>query len=223
MTETPRRVRLVIADDHPIFRDGLRRLLESEPGFEVIGEAGDGAEAVERVTALQPDVLLLDVAMPHVTGLDALEQLARLPTTVRTVLLTASIDKEQIVLALQLGARGIVLKDTATKLLFKSIHAVMDGQYWVGQHQVADLIVTLQEMMAGSPDDTKKTYGLTPRELEIVGAIVAGNTNKEIARTLKISEDTVKHHLTNVFNKVGVSTRLELAIFAVHHKIIRDV
>jgi two-component system, NarL family, nitrate/nitrite response regulator NarL len=224
MPDTPRSVRLVIADDHPIFRDGLRRLLESEPGFVVVGEAGNGAEAVERVRKLQPDILLLDVAMPVVTGLDALEQLAHLSTSVRTILLTASVDKDQIVTALQLGARGVVLKDTATSLLFKSINCVMDGQFWVGRHEVADLIATLREMMAtGKDQERKKHFGLTPRELDVIGAIVGGSSNKEIAKTFTISEDTVKHHLTNAFNKVGVSNRLELALFAVHHRLVKDI
>src|SRR5918995_5694746 len=219
MASPVRTVRIVIADDHPIFRDGLRRLLESEPGFQVVGEASDGAEAVERAKALEPDILLLDVAMPRVTGLAALEQLAQLPKPVRTILLTASIEKPQIVTALQLGARGIVLKDQATSLLLKSIWCVMDGQYWVGHQAVADLIESLRKLMS-APEEAaprQKEFGLTKRELEIVGTIVAGYSNKEIAKSFAISEETVKHHLTNVFNKVGVSNRLELALFAVKH------
>jgi two-component system nitrate/nitrite response regulator NarL len=225
MANSTRTVRIVIADDHPIFRDGLRRLLESEPGFQVVGEASDGAEAIERAKELDPDILLLDVAMPRVTGIAALEQLAQLPKPVRTILLTASIEKPQIVTALQLGARGIVLKDTATSLLLKSIWCVMDGQYWVGHQAVADLIESLRKLMA-SPDEggppRQREFGLTKRELEIVGTIVAGYSNKEIAKSFAISEETVKHHLTNVFNKVGVSNRLELALFAVKHNLVRD-
>jgi two-component system nitrate/nitrite response regulator NarL len=225
MVSPTRTVRIVIADDHPIFRDGLRRLLESEPGFQVIGEASDGAEAIERATTLEPDILLLDVAMPRITGIAVLEQLAQMPKMVRTILLTASIEKPQIVTALQLGARGIVLKDTATSLLLKSIWCVMDGQYWVGHQAVADLIESLRKLMS-SPEETgpprQKEFGLTKRELEIVGTIVAGYSNKEIAKSFAISEETVKHHLTNVFNKVGVSNRLELALFAVKHNLVRD-
>jgi two-component system nitrate/nitrite response regulator NarL len=224
MASPVRTVRIVIADDHPIFRDGLRRLLESEPGFQVVGEASDGAEAIERAKELDPDILLLDVAMPRVTGIAALEQLAQLPKPVRTILLTASIEKPQIVTALQLGARGIVLKDTATSLLLKSIWCVMDGQYWVGHQAVADLIESLRKLMA-APDEgppRQREFGLTKRELEIVGTIVAGYSNKEIAKSFAISEETVKHHLTNVFNKVGVSNRLELALFAVKHNLVRD-
>jgi two-component system nitrate/nitrite response regulator NarL len=128
-------IRIVIADDHPIFRDGLRRLLESEGEMKVVGEACDGREAVKLATEIKPDILLLDLAMPHHTGLDALRDLntnAGAAVAVRIILLTAAVEKKQVVEALQLGARGVVLKDSATQLLLKSIHAVMAGEYWVG-------------------------------------------------------------------------------------------
>lgn len=214
-------VRIVIADDHPIFRDGLRRLLESRPGFEVVGEARDGGEAIQLVASLAPDILLLDMAMPRVTGLAALRDLATAAGPTKTILLTAFIDKTDIVTALQLGARGVVLKDSATELLFNSIRSVLDGQYWVGREAVEGLIQTLRDVMASEKTEPRKqTFGLTRREFEIVGAIVAGDTNKDIAKRFSISEDTVKHHLTNIFNKTGVSTRLELGLFAVHHKLV---
>jgi DNA-binding NarL/FixJ family response regulator len=218
-----RRIRILIADDHPIFREGLRRLLESDGSFEVVGEGQDGGEAVQLAQKLQPDILLLDVSMPRVTGLTALEELSRANHAVRTILLTASIGQSDIVTALQLGARGVVLKDAATRLLFKAIRCVVDGQYWVDRESVSDLVQSLRSLMATAQEQTrKKTFGLTKRELEIVGAIVAGNSNKDIAQKFTISEDTVKHHLTNVFNKVGVSNRLELALFAVHHKLVDE-
>jgi len=218
-----RPIRIVICDDHPIFRDGLRRLLESEGGFQVVGEGHDGHDAVKLVRQHSPDVLLLDVSMPRLGGLGALEQLDEASSTVRTLLLTASIGKADVVTALQLGARGVVLKDAATELLFKSIRCVMDGQYWVGRAGVKSLVETLQQLLSQDDTEAKKNFGLTKRELEIVGTIVAGYQNKEIAQRFSISEDTVKHHLTNIFNKVGVSNRLELALFAVHHKLVREI
>lgn len=212
-------IRILIADDHPIFRDGLRRLLESEREFKVVGEASDGIEAVNLVRQLKPEVLLLDLAMPRRAGLDALREMSSGPESrsVRVVLLTAAAEKDQIVEALQLGARGVVLKDSATQILLKSIRAVMNGEYWVGRESVSNLVQYLRNLVDSSSVETrKKRYGLTPRELQIISAVVAGYANKEIAEHFRISEDTVKHHLSNVFDKLGVSTRLELALFAVN-------
>jgi DNA-binding NarL/FixJ family response regulator len=211
-------IRILIADDHPIFRDGLRRLLEAEPGLKVIGEAQDGAEAVRLTRQLRPDILLLDLAMPRHPGLEALRDLSvGSGNGVRVILLTAAAEKHQIVEALQLGARGVVLKDSATQLLLKSIHTVMTGEYWVGRESVSNLVQYLRTLVQSSSEESRqKKFGLTPRELEIVSAVVAGYSNKEIAEYFKISEDTVKHHLSNIFDKLGVSTRLELALFAVN-------
>lgn len=215
-------IRILIADDHPIFRDGLRRLLEAEPKFVVVGEACDGAEAVNLARQLKPDILLLDLAMPRHPGLEALREMnsSSGPHSVRIILLTAAAEKNQIVEALQLGARGVVLKDSATQLLLKSIDTVMAGEYWVGRESVSNLVQYLRTLVQSSGEEARqKRFGLTPRELEIVSAVVAGYANKEIAEYFKISEDTVKHHLSNIFDKLGVSTRLELALFAVNQSL----
>ena len=213
-------IHILIADDHPIFRDGLRRLLEAEQGLKVIGEACDGAEAVRMARQLKPDILLLDLAMPRHPGLEALRELGTGQQSVRVILLTAAAEKQQIVEALQLGARGVVLKDSATQLLLKSIHTVMSGEYWVGRESVSNLVQYLRSLVQSSGEEARqKKFGLTPRELEIVSAVVAGYANKEIAEYFKISEDTVKHHLSNIFDKLGVSTRLELALFAVNQSL----
>jgi len=214
--------RILIADDHPIFRDGLRRLLETEPDLKVIGEACDGAEAVKLAKQLKPDILLLDLAMPRHPGLEALREMssASNQNAVRVILLTAGAEKAQIVEALQLGARGVVLKDSATQLLLKAIHTVIAGEYWVGRESVSNLVQYLRTLVQSSGEEARqKKFGLTPRELEIVSAVVAGYSNKETAEYFKISEDTVKHHLSNIFDKLGVSTRLELALFAVNQSL----
>jgi DNA-binding NarL/FixJ family response regulator len=220
-TATPARVaRIVLADDHPIFRDGLRRLLEGERDLLVIGEASNAEEALSLTRTLEPDILLLDLAMPKVSGLEALRALSERPNSTRVILLTAAIDKVDIVKALQLGARGLVLKEAATSLLMKAIRTVMAGEYWVGRENVSDLVVALRELGAEAErPDPQKNFGLTDRELQITGLVVAAAGNKEIAEKLGISEKTVKHHLTNIFDKVGVSSRLELALFAINNNI----
>ncbi len=215
-------VRIVIADDHTIFRDGLRRLLESEPEFEIVGEAADGAEAVQLVQQAHPDILLLDLAMPRMPGLEALRELSELRATTRVILLTAAIEKRQIIEALQVGARGVVMKDAATQMLIKAMRTVMSGQFWVGREAVTDMVQYLRDQLASQPQPKAKSYGLTRREIEILGTIVAGLSNKEIAQKFSLSEDTVKHHLTNIFDKVGVSSRLELALFAINNRLIEQ-
>lgn len=209
-------VRIVIADDHPIFRDGLIRLIETTPGLSVVGTASDGGEALSLVSRLEPDVLLLDLAMPGMAGLVALRELNVAKTRTRILLLTAAIERTEIMTALQLGARGVVLKESASDVLFKSIRAVMAGQYWVGR-SVIDLASTLRGLSTASNPPPRRNFGLTPRELEIIGVILGGYSNGDIALRFSISEKTVKHHLTNIFDKVGVSNRLELALFALHH------
>ncbi len=222
----PHPIRIVIADDHPIFRDGLRKLLEAESDLMVIGEARDGFEAVKLTRQLKPDILLLDLAMPSHPGLEALRDIStqQRPNAVRVILLTAAIEKGQIVEALQLGARGVVLKDSATQLLIKSIHTVMSGQYWVGREAVPDLVHHLHTLLQSAGEEAQqKNFGLTPRELEVVPAVVDGYSNKEIAQRCHIEENTVKHHLSNIFDKLGVSTRLELALFAINHLHLKTV
>jgi len=214
-------IRVVVADDHPVVRFGVKNMLENEPGFEVVGEAEDGDVAITETLELEPDILLLDVMMPRLPGLEALRAIMDRSPRVKIVLLTSTITTQQIIEALQIGARGIVLKDTAASDLSKSMRAVLSGDYWIGGERVVNLVTALNELMkqaAAAPE--KKTYGLTPRELEVVTCIVEGCSNKDVAKQFAISEETVKRHLSNIFDKTGVSTRLELALFAIAHKLV---
>jgi len=223
MDESPPKIDIVISDDHALFREGLRKLLEAEDDLAVVGEAVDGEETVKVVRQLNPRVLLLDLSLPKATGLEALRELNSLGCQTRTIMLTAAIEREQIVEALELGAHGVVLKQSALQLLVKCIRCVSAGEYWVGQDSVSDLIQAVRRM---SPSQRAsghgQDFGLTPREVQVVALIVAGYTNKDLARKLGISEHTAKHHLTNIFDKLGVSNRLELVLFAVDHHLVNE-
>jgi two-component system nitrate/nitrite response regulator NarL len=211
-------IRVAIADDHALFRQGLRTLLDAEPDLQVIGEATNGAEAVALVRESRPDCLLLDLAMPLLGGLEALTEIVNLRLHCRVILLTADIDRAQIIQALRCGARGVVTKHSACQLLCKSIRAVMAGEYWVGRDTVSDLVEYLNKQIAAG--STRERFGLTSRELQIVREVVEGSTNREIAQRFQLSEDTVKHHLSNVFDKLGVYNRLEMALYVIHHQIL---
>jgi DNA-binding NarL/FixJ family response regulator len=211
-------IRVAVADDHALFRQGLRTLLDAEPDFQVIGEATNGAEAVALVRESRPDCLLLDLAMPLLGGLEALTEIVNLRLHCRVILLTADIDRSQIIQALRCGARGVVTKHSACQLLCKSIRAVMAGEYWVGRDTVSDLVEYLNKQMAAG--STRERFGLTSRELQIVREVVEGSTNREIAQRFHLSEDTVKHHLSNVFDKLGVYNRLEMALYVIHHQLL---
>jgi two-component system nitrate/nitrite response regulator NarL len=199
-------IRIIVADDHAIFRDGLRRLLATQEDFQVIGEASDGKEAIALAQSHKPVVLLLDLAMPRVPGMEVLRELSKQETPVRIILLTAAIQPFAVTSALQLGARGLVLKATPPEMLLKSIRSVHEGQFWVGSEPVSAFARAGQGGTGG--------FGLTSREIEIISAIKQGSSNREIAGQLAISEETVKRHLSNIYGKLGVSSRLELAVLA---------
>jgi DNA-binding NarL/FixJ family response regulator len=214
-------IRIVIADDHPIFRDGLRKLLVLEEDFRVVAEARDGKEVLEVLDEFQPDILLLDLKMPGLDGLTALQKLQNARTKTKVIVLTASEDKNQFVQAMKFGTCGIVLKQTATELLIKSIRKVHAGEIWLDSHTTAAVMrqfsSPLDSPSLGSRD--RERSPLSQREREIVVLVAQGFKNKEMAEKMFISEQTVKNHLHNIFDKLGVSDRLELALYAIHKNI----
>jgi DNA-binding NarL/FixJ family response regulator len=213
-------IRIVIADDHPVVRIGVRNMLSEKDGFDVVGDANDGDEAITQTLELQPDILLLDVQMPRLPGLEAMRAIMTGMPTVKIILLTSTISTQQIIEALHIGARGIVLKDALADHLQTAIKTVSGGDYWIGGKRVINLVSALHDLMQQAQVPQRKTYGLTPRELEVVGAIVEGCSNRDIAKQFNLSEETVKRHLSNIFDKTGVSTRLELALFAIAHHLV---
>ena len=213
-------IRILLADDHPVVRIGVRNMLKAEGTFDVVGEASDGDEAITQTLELLPDILLLDLYMPRLPGLEAMRAIMSGSPRVKILLLTSTITTQQIIEALQIGARGIVLKDALVDHLTTAIRSVVGGDYWIGGKRVVNLVGALHELMQQAAVPERKTYGLTPRELEVVGCIVEGCSNRDVAKQFAISEETVKRHLSNIFDKTGVSTRLELALFAIAHQLV---
>jgi DNA-binding NarL/FixJ family response regulator len=209
-------IRIVIADEHHIFRRDLRRSLESEPGLQILGEASDAHGAVQLARQSKPDILLVDFALSQRFELKALNEATSHLPPVRVVVTLTAIEKTHLVEAFRLGAHGVVLKGSTAPVLLNSIRSVMAGQYWLGD-SVGVLVEALRESLAhGNGAKSPKDYGLTRREVDIITKIASGRSNKEVGEEFAISERTVKHHLTNIFSKVGVSSRLQLALFAVN-------
>jgi DNA-binding NarL/FixJ family response regulator len=223
---TPPKIRIVVADDHPIFRDGLCKLLALEDDFEVVAQASDGRQVLEVLQQTQPDILLLDLKMPGLDGLATLQKLQAARNKTRVIVLTASDDKNEFVQAMKLGTSGIVLKQTATELLIKSIRKVHAGEIWLDSHTTAAVIrqfVAADEppvpVAPPPPSRERERSPLSQREREIVALVAQGFKNKEMAEKMFISEQTVKNHLHNIFDKLGVSDRLELALYAIHNNL----
>jgi DNA-binding NarL/FixJ family response regulator len=223
------KIRIVVADDHPIFRDGLCRLLALEEDFEVVAQAQDGRQVLDVLQQHEPDILLLDLKMPGLDGLATLQRLQIAKNKTRVIVLTASDDKNEFVQAMKLGTSGIVLKQTATELLIKSIRKVHAGEIWLDSHTTAAVIrqfvandeapPPMHAMPAAPATRERERSPLSQREREIVALVAQGFKNKEMAEKMFISEQTVKNHLHNIFDKLGVSDRLELALYAIHNNL----
>ena len=212
------KIRLLIADDHTIFRDGLRKLLDSDDEITIVGEAHNGVECIKKLGELKPDILLLDLRMPDKNGLAVLEEVNfdTLPTHV--IVLTAAEDDRDVVRAMRLGARGVVLKESATDLLIKSIHRVHAGEISLDSRMTTEVINAFSASSKSGAGKEKPL--LSDREMEIVQLVARGFQNKGIGEKLFISDNTVRNHLHNIYDKLGVSDRLELMLYAIHHRLI---
>jgi DNA-binding NarL/FixJ family response regulator len=220
------RIRIVVADDHPIFRDGLCRLLGLEEDFAVVAEVDDGVRVLDALQQYEPDILLLDLNMPGLSGLATLERLQAARIKTKVILLTASDNRNEFVRALKLGSAGIVQKQAATTMLIDSIRRVRAGEMWMDSRTTAAVIqgfLTPGET-AGTPKPApapeRSRQPLSPREREIVNLTAQGFKNGDIAAKLTLSEQTVKNHLHNIFDKLGVTDRLELVLHAVANRLV---
>jgi len=217
MKTRPDGARVLIGAEEPIVRYGIRKLLETDSDLYIAGEAADCQATFRLTNQLKPDVLVLDFA-PRQAVTDALIDLLSSEAQARIIILLAASEREKLFDLFRWGARGVVFKDSATDLLLASVHAVMHGQYWISQKGVSSLTDTLPHWGSNcNSEEAEAPYRLTPREFEIISTIVAGCSNKDAGRKFSISERTVKHHLTNIYEKLGLSSRLELAIFALNH------
>jgi two-component system, NarL family, nitrate/nitrite response regulator NarL len=205
-------IRILIADRQDMFREALRCLLESEPDFIVVEKTGDGEQVPKLVADLAPDVLLIDLNLRKRSGIEVLRDIASLEGKTCPILLTDKIEKSEIVETLRWGVRGIVWKHEPASLLYKSIRAVMDGEYWISRSGVRDLVRSLCSLTAEVQQGIRfRGQSLSFQQQQIVESIVSGCSNKDIARELSVSERTVKYHLTRIFSKLGVTGRMQLA------------
>lgn len=204
-------ISLVLADDHPLVLDGLKGLFDQEPDFQVLARCTDGKQALQAVHDLAPDVLVLDIRMPKMDGLELLRAMRGEGLKTRVVLLTAALDEDDLIDAIRLGVKGIVLKEMAPDLLIKCVRTVYAGGQWLEKHSVSQ---ALEKHLAREAEERRLAKLLTPREIEIVRLVAQGHRNKEIAWKLSISEGTVKLHVHHIYEKLGVNSRVDLAAYA---------
>jgi DNA-binding NarL/FixJ family response regulator len=208
-------VRIALADSQPVFRYGLKLLLDASSGLNVLGEAADSLEAIELVKRLQPDLILIDVSIRG-GGLETVKAIAALPNPARSLVLMDPVHPDTQASALRAGARGVIEKGASMPHFVQAIRGVMNGHYWLD----GQLLASVPERAVQQAPRPARRFRLTQRELQVVAAVADGETNKGIAERFRVSEDTVKHHLSSVFDKVGVSSRLELAVFAFTHGLV---
>lgn len=216
MQHKNKRIRLFLLEDHVIFRQGLAEILSQEEDFEIVGGAGTVEEAVTLLPKANPDILLLDLRLPGTDGLELLPKMKELSPRTRTIVLTGSEHEKDVEESMRLGAHGYVLKHSPTALILKSIRRVADGEIWLGTRHLEIVLRAFQDHVRHSKEHAAQ---LSPREKQIIQLVISGCKNKDIAGQLFISEKTVKNHLSNIFDKLGVSDRLELALYAFEKKL----
>ena len=212
-------IRVLIIDDHTLFRSGIRLLLQRQSGFEVVGEAGNVLEGVKEAKRWKPDVILLDLHMPDVSGLEAIQILKEEVPQAEIIMLTVSEESEDLLEALHMGARGYLLKNIETDFLIESIRRAALGESVMSPQMAGKLADSLRNPVKGSANDASK---LSPREREIIAKLARGDSNKEIARELKLSESTVKIHVQGILRKLNLTSRVQAAVFAVEQGIVQD-
>jgi NarL family two-component system response regulator LiaR len=209
-------IRVLIADDHAVVRQGLRTFLELQEEIEVVGEAADGEEAAAAAARLQPDVTLMDLVMPRLDGIEAITRIRDLSPQTRVIVLTSFVDEDRMIPAVRAGAAGYLLKDVQPQELVRAIRTVHDGEALLHPTVVARLM----EEVARDRPAAIPAPGLTDREREVLVLIASGHANKRIALDLGVSEKTVKTHVGNIFGKLGVSDRTQAALYAVREGIV---
>lgn len=210
------KIKILIADDHSMVREGLKQLIELEDDIEVIAQAGDGQEAIDKIHEFKPDVVLLDINMPIMNGLEVLEKLKETNEEVNVLILTIHNEIEYLYRAVEIGVNGYVLKDSESDVLIKAIRSIYNGESYI-QPNMASLLF---KKINGELDNQVKHSKLTKREVEVLKLITQGLLNKEIADQLCISEKTVKNHVSNIFKKIEVSDRTQAAVYAIKNNIV---
>ncbi|MDP2248720.1 MAG: response regulator transcription factor [Nitrosomonadales bacterium] len=212
-------IRVLIIDDHTLFRSGIRLLLQRQTGFDVVGEAGNGLEGVKDAKRLKPDVVLLDLHMPDMSGLETIPLLRDEVPQAQIIMLTVSEDADDLLDALRIGARGYLLKNIETDFLLESIRRAANGESVMSPQMAGKLADVLRVSVKGNATDTGK---LSPREREIISKLARGDSNKEIARELELSESTVKIHVQGILRKLNLASRVQAAVYAVEHGMMND-
>lgn len=211
------KIRVMITDDHSLIREGLKQLLEFDGSIEVVGEASNGVECLEKLEKCNPEVLLLDINMPEKNGIEVLKQMKVDDSKVRVLILTVHNEMDYLMKAVDIGVDGYILKDSESAELKKAIKAVRDGENYIQP----SLIPALNSQLLNRDTDKDKISLLTNRELKVLVQVANGMFNKEIATNLNISERTVKNHISNIFKKIDVSDRTQAAVFAIKNNIIK--